>query len=169
MTQTLGPYVTNEQSSTFAINNNGLVNSHVIATMGTIEAPITAADDTIILCSVPVDAKLIEVSLAFDDLDSDVAPDSTMHLGLFSDDGDGTFTVVDADILAASIDVGTAAVALTNYRFSAQNISTAQMPVWDIALSARPAYDQLYIGLTTAVSTAGTIVGTISFRVLYSI
>ena len=171
MTQTLGPYITNEQTATFAVNNAGLVNAKpVLVTMGTIEAPVTAADDTIILCALPTDSKLIEVSLAFDDLEAqEVAPDSTMHLGLFRQSAPGVFTVVDADILAASIDVFTAAVALTNYRFSAQNINTAQMPTWDLALSARPAYNQMYLGLTTAVSTLGTDIGTISFRVLYTL
>ena len=172
MVQTLGAYPTNEAAKPLTVNEHGLVSAPVITLQGTIEAPVTAAADTIILCAIPTDARLLEVSLAFDDLETNaVAPDSTMHIGLFTKNvNTGVFTAVDNDAFAVSVDVFTAAIPLTNYRFSALNIDTATQPTWDLAtgLTARPAYDRMYLGLTTAVSTLGTVVGTVSFRVLYT-
>ena len=166
MTQTLGTYVTNEQASTFSINASGLVNAPVISIIGTTELTDNANGDEEIICKLPVDAKLISAKFAFDDFGGTTA---TMDIGFWKANADGVFTAVDADALVNDLDIAGAAIALTEYRFSALNIDTAALPVWDLAtgLSARPAYDYLYIGLETPVDTEQA--GTVSFQILYTL
>jgi hypothetical protein len=89
----------------------------------------------------PVDATLLNFYLASDD----AGATGTFDIGFYKKNNDGTYTLVDVDNIGNDIDNSGAAIALTNYRFSAANISTIQAPLWSLAgLSARPDYDVLY-------------------------
>lgn len=131
--------------------------------LDTVEVADNANADTVVFGpGIPVDAVLPSVKLATDDLGSA----GTADLGFFKKNADGTYTAVDDDALAASLDVNTAAVAFTERRYSSKGIETVQKKVWELAnLSARPDYDFLYLGLT--FDTGTTAAGTASIDVEY--
>lgn len=114
----------------------------------------TGNGDYYILFRVPVDAVVKSIHLACDDLTS-----GAVDLGVYSHDGDGTYTVVSVDCFADAIALGSGAIAKTDYTYNdaATDISKAMQPIWQRAgLSARPAYNDIYIGLTTATGTGAT-------------
>ncbi|MCH7909823.1 MAG: hypothetical protein IIB38_09430 [Candidatus Hydrogenedentes bacterium] len=123
---------------------------------------IMAINDTVTLCRLPVDAILLSFKMAVDDLGS--AGD--IELGFYRTIGDGA-AAIDIDIIAALIDVNTAATALTEFRFDTLDINTVKQPVWDIAgVSARPDYE--FLDVKANFLEASTAAGTISIIVLYS-
>ena len=90
----------------------------------------------------------------------DLGTAGTVDIGFFKQEVDGTYTAVDADAIANNIDVNSAAVARTDYRFSVKGIETANQSCWELAgLSARPPYGDIYLGLTTDTGTTadGTV------------
>ena len=121
----------------------------------------TEAADYYILFRLPVDAIIKTVKVASDNLTS-----GAIDLGLYAADGDGTYTVVSVDCFADGIALGSGAVAKAEYTYNdaATDISKALQPVWQRAgLSARPAYNDIYFGLTTATGTGA--IGTVFVEV----
>ena len=110
--------------------NGGFVKSYRDA----FELADTANADFAILFGVPVDAIIDSVIFGCDDLGTA----GTVDIGFYRASAD-TYAVVDADAIANNIDVNTAAVAPTNYRYSVKGIETAGQAAWQLAgLSARP-------------------------------
>ena len=110
-----------------------------------------ANGDFTVALKVPVDGIPYSVKYASDDLTS-----GATDIGLYSDDGDGTYTVVDSDAFASAIAQGSGAVALTEvlYEAAATNIDQANETFWEWAgLATRPSFEHLYI---TATNTTGT-------------
>lgn len=123
----------------------------------------TANGDIAHVFRLPIDAVIHELIFACDDLGTA----GTVDIGLYTKNADGTYSAVDDDAFAAAIDVNAAAVSPTDYRFSAKGIETANQALWELAgLSARPAYGDLYISLTTDTGT--TADGTVMLRVTYT-
>ena len=115
----------------------------------------TADADFAIVLKISVDAIIDSVIFASDDLGTA----GTVDIGFYKADGD-SYTVVDADAIANGVDVNSAAVTPTDYRYSVKAIDTAGQAAWELAgLSARPEYSDFYIGLTTDTGTtaAGTV------------
>lgn len=116
----------------------------------------TADGDIIHVLRLPIDAILINAYFACDDLGTA----GTADIGFYKKNTDGTYTAVSAGALANNIDVNAAAVARTDYRFSVKGIETANQTLWELAgLSAKPAYQDIYLSVTTdtGTTTAGTI------------
>ena len=123
----------------------------------------TANADIAPVLKLPVDAIIDHVYLAADDLGTA----GTLDISIFKKAADGTYTAVLGNAFANNIDVSTAAVARTDYRFSTQGIETANQTLWELAgLSARPAYNDMYVGLTTDTGT--TAAGTVYLSVAYT-
>lgn len=164
MAQTLGTHITNMDAKPFErvlAKLHGGTPKRIVLTD---EIPDTANGDSMIVAKVPVDAVLSSVRAAFDDLGTA----GTVDIGFYKKAADGTYTVVDADAIANNIDVSTAAVAFTEYRFQVKGIETIEQTVWELAgLSARPDYADMYIGLTTDTGT--TAAGTASMIIDYSV
>ncbi len=112
---------------------------------------------------ISVESKVSSVLVACDDLGTG----TTMDVGLYKDNGDGTYTAVLATAFGSAIDVAAAALGLTEIRFETRNIDTVKQRAWELAgLSARPAYGEFVLGLsfpaeTTAAGTVTAIVRTI--------
>ncbi len=123
------------------------------------------ADRMILAVRVPAHAKIRSVRLASDDL----VGDATLSVGFFFQDNapnGTTFTAIDVDIIANEVDANDAALALTELRFSALDINTVNQQAWELAgLSAKPAYADLFIGLTAETDTeaAGTVTLIVDF------
>lgn len=129
----------------------------------TFELADTANGEFAIVAKLPIDSMLVSLKAAFDDLGTA----GTVDIGFYRKAVDGTYVVVDADAIANNLDVNSAAVALTEYRFSVKGIETMNQSIWELAgLSARPAYTDMYIGLTTDTGT--TAAGTATIQVLYT-
>lgn len=141
--------------------------SKTVTLVDTIEVSDGANDDiAMINIKIPVDALITSVKVANDDFGTS----TTMDIGLYKQVGSGsgaTFTAVDDDCIAAAVDVATAAVALTEYRFSVKNIDTINKKAWEIAgESARPtAYREYVLGFAFPAQT--TAAGTVSAIVTY--
>ena len=119
-----------------------------------------ANDDYVVALKVPVDGIPFSVKYASDDLTS-----GTTEIGLYLDDGDGTYTAVDIDCFASGVAQGSGAVALTEmlYEAAATNIDQANQTFWEWAgLSARPSYEHLYIAATCSVGTGAAGTGFLS-------
>lgn len=118
-------------------------------------AGVIADDDVILLNEIPVDAKITSVKLWSDDLgttgDFNVGfypgPGSQVTIASDSD-------AVDEDAIASAVDVNAAAVANSELRFEAANITTASDTAWELAgLSARPDYGTFYLAITASEAT----------------
>jgi len=72
----------------------------------TFELTDTANGDIAHVFRVPIDAVLLSVKFAFDDLGTA----GTVDIGFYTKNADGTYTAVDADAIANNIDVNAAAV-----------------------------------------------------------
>lgn len=156
MTEFKGTHVTN-MTATPPVSTDGRVGGGVVKhTRDTWEYTDNENGDYTVVLKVPVDAVPISIKYASDDLTS-----GTSDIGLYKADGDGTFTAVDDDAFASAIAQGSGAVALTEvlYEAAATNIANANSSFWEWAgLSARPAYDDMYITVTndTGTGAAGT-------------
>lgn len=123
-----------------------------------------ADGDSTIVLPIPVDANLISVKFACDDLGS--GSDEVADITFFKKNADGTYSEISDGLIANNIDIHTGAVALTEYRYSVPGIQTRGQPAWELAgLSARPDYGTIYIGLTT--DTDNTIAATVLLEAQY--
>ena len=163
MTTTKGNHITAFDATPPTTVNSRLHGGRVKACVDQFELADTANDDIHHVFKLPVEATLLSVKMAADDLGTA----GTIDIGFYKKNTDGTYTVVDQDAIASAIDVNAAATGLTEYRFEAANINTADMPAWELAgLSARPAYGDIYLSLTMPEGT--TAVGTVAMQIMYT-
>lgn len=113
----------------------------------------TAADGNIVyFLPLPVDCRLFSLKGFWTAVASGV-----VEVGLFTPDGDGTYTAVDADLFASSLDISSANLVGTELLYEAGNILINEhgTKLWEMAgASARPNYD--YYVLAVTLTTAGT-------------
>lgn len=158
--------VTNADATPKVATSARLNRGTIQTIIDTIETPaILAIGDIVLLARLPVEAALLSVKIASDDLGT--AGD--MDIGFYQGTQPGGIAgiVLDADALDTAVDFNTAANAFTDARFANLDINTVQQPVWDLAtLSARPSYDYIDIALTATEAT--TVVGTVSIIVEFT-
>lgn len=151
-----GTHITNFDALPPATVNSKLHGGVAKKFVDAFELTDTADADIAHVFKVPVDSIIHSVKFGCDDLGTA----GTVDIGFYYKKADGDYAVVDADALANNIDVNSAAVAPTEYRFSAKGIETARQEAWELAgLSARPDYGDIYISLTTDTGTTadGTV------------
>lgn len=126
----------------------------------------TGNGDSVILFRLPVDCVPVSLKYASDDLTS-----GTVDIGLYKKNADGTYSAVDDDCFASAIALGSGAVAQTEVLFEAgaTNIANGILPLWDWAagLTARPAYNDLYLAFTTDTGTGAT--GTVFVQMIVAV
>jgi hypothetical protein len=163
MAQQKGTHVTNFDATPLLTVNSRQHGGVVKYAGDTLELADTANNDTAVLIKLPIDAVIQSVKFACDDLGTA----GTVDITFFYKNSDGTYTEIADGLIANGIDVNAAAVGLTEYRFSVLNINTVNQSAWELAgLSARPAYGDIYIGVTTDTGT--TSAATIALQVLYT-
>lgn len=163
MTTTYGTHITNFDANPPNAVNARLHGGRVKACVDTFELADTANDDDHIVFKLPIDAVILSVKMAADDLGTA----GTIDIGFHTKNDDGTYSIVDKDAIASAIDVNAAATGLTEYRFEAADINTANQSAWELAgLSARPAYGDIYLSISTPAGT--TAVGTVTIQVQYA-
>ena len=163
MTTTYGTHITKFDATPPETVNSRQHGGVIKGCVDSFELADTANDDAHIVFKLPIDAILYSVKMAADDLGTA----GTIDIGFFKKDNDGTYSAVDVDAIASAIDVNAAATGLTEYRFEAADINTALENCWELAgLSARPAYEDIYLGISTPAGT--TAVGTVTMQIQYA-
>ena len=163
MATTKGNHITAFDANPPTTVNSRLHGGYLKQLVDQFELADTADDDIHHVFKVPVEAIITSVKMAADDLGT--AGD--IDIGFYTKNADGTYTAVDQDAIASAVDVNAAATVMTEYRFEAAAIETADQPAWELAgLSERPAYGDLYISLTTVEGT--TAIGTVAMIVQYT-
>jgi len=164
MAQFLGATLTNRGLSPATINSGQTYAGAVYRAAEVIEIADTANADTTILLEVPTDGFPFQLFYASDDLTS-----GTSNIGLFYESSPSVFTAVDDDCFATLIAQGSGAVARADVilEAAATNISKLKKTFWEWGgLSARPAYEKMYIGIANATGTGAT--GTVSLECFYT-
>ena len=134
----------------------GSNHAHEKVTICEITTPAVVADnDVILLCEVPVDAKITSIRMWSDDLGTT----GDFNLGFYPGRG-STVTIatdadaVDEDALGTAIDVNTAALANVEQRFEVANLTTGSDKAWVLAgLTTRPDYGTFFIAFTATEAT----------------
>lgn len=163
MATTKGTHITNFDATPKTAVNARLHGGVLKAAVDQFELGDTADGDIHHVFKLPVDAIIHSVKMAADDLGTA----GTIDIGFYKKNSDGTYTAVDADAIASAIDVNAAATGITEYRFEAAAIETADQPAYELAgLSARPDYADIYLSLTTPTGT--TAAGTVAIMVQYT-
>lgn len=160
MTEFKGTHITNITATPPTVVDGKLVAGLVKNAQDTWEFTNNENGDYVVVLPVPIDGVPASLKYATDDLTS-----GTIDIGLYSADGDGTFTAVDIDCFASSVAQGSGAVALTEILFeaAATNIANANNTFWEWAgLSARPSYSTLFITVTCTVGTGAAGTGFLS-------
>lgn len=163
MATTKGNHITNFDATPPLTVNSRLHGGVLKSAVDQFELADTANGDIHHVFKLPIDAVIHSVRMATDDLGSA----GTVDIGFYTKNADGTYSAVDIDAIASLIDVNSAATVLTEYRFEAAAIETADQPAWELAgLSDRPAYGDIYLSLTTPTGT--TAAGTVAIQVTYT-
>lgn len=171
-------YVSGLQAEPQTIIGRGNAASPSFTMSGTLEVATTSIDDVgdiIHLTELPFNAKVREIYIFADDLDSNATPTLAYDVGLYKLTKDGTFTVLDADAYASAIIIGQAAntTTMTNQAFEARNIDKINNTVIQDAVAVitdgrEPQDGRAILSLTITAVAATAVAGTISFLVRYS-
>jgi hypothetical protein len=131
-------------------------------------APILADNDIVLMCEIPVNAKISSIRMSSDDLGTT----GDLNLGFYPGPGSNVSIsadsdAVDEDAIGTAIDVNAAATADVEVRFETANISGANSKAWALAgLSAEPDYGSFYLAFTASEAT--TAAGDLVLVVRYS-
>lgn len=120
-------------------------------------AGVIADNDIILMCQIPVDAKITSIRHFSDDLGTT----GDLGLGLYPGAGSGiknTDLVVadalDEDLFAVAIDVNAAALANVEQRFNALDHKDCNDKAYELgALTTRPDYGSFYLAYTASEAT----------------
>ena len=153
--------ITNRDAIPSVLNNaQGAV---VRRTWGTVEAAAAAdTGSTYRICTIPSNARAIDVILACDDLGTT----ATLDVGIYQTTANGG-AVVDADFFASAVNANSAAVAPTHveHESGVYNIDDIEKPLWEaLGLTSDPNRDY-----DVVVTSAGDIDanGTITLKVSF--
>jgi hypothetical protein len=144
------------------MNDQGAFASEKLIIAHELTAGAVADNDVILMCEVPVNAKISSIRMFSDDLGTT----GDLNLGFYPGPGSGVAIAsdadaVDEDAIGTAIDVNAAALANVEVRFETKNISTANQKAWELAgLSSEPDYGSFYLAFTASEATtaAGDIV-----------
>lgn len=138
----------------------------------TVEMATTSLDETddrVMVLALPGNARLIDLVIYNDDLDSNGSPALTMDIGLFYGDGvtgQTAGTAIDDDCFATAITTLQAAnTAGVRVGYEALNIDKIGKPLWEIGgLTRDPG--MVYIGLSVGTAAATAAAGTVTMYAL---
>ena len=156
--------VTNFLANPQVMNPSRTLHGRMRVACGTIAlaAGDLSAGDTIMLAPIPTNAAVVSIKIYNDDLDS--GSTVTMHIGLYTSDGNVTAKDVDA---YCSADTSLRAAVLTGSElaFEARNINLMGQRVWEDAGDSTDPGGHYLIGVET--DAAGDTAGDLSFLITY--
>ena len=156
--------VTNFLATPAVVNEATNIHGVQRVACGTIAAAAgdLSAGDTIMLCMVPTNAAVTSIVMYNDDLDS--GSTHTLHVGLYT--ADGNVTAKDVDCYAsATTDMRAAVTAGTELAFEARNINLMGQKVWQDAGDSADPGGYYLIGMES--QAAGDTAGDISWSITY--
>ena len=121
-----------------------------------------SAGDTVMLAPIPTNAAVVSIKIFNDDLDS--GSTVTMHVGLYTDDGNVTAKDVDC-YASATTDLRAAVTVGTEVAFEARNINLMGKKVWQDAGDSSDPGGHYLVGIET--DAAGDTAGDLSFLITY--
>ncbi len=121
-----------------------------------------SAGDTVMLAPIPTNAAVVSIKIFIDDLDS--GSTVTMHVSLYTDDGNVTAKDVDC-YASATTDLRAAVTVGTEVAFEARNINLMGQKVWQDAGDSSDPGGHYLIGIET--DAAGDTAGDLSFLITY--
>lgn len=146
----------------------GLQHIHEKVILAHDAAPTLADNDIILMCEIPVEAKITSIRMWSDDLGTT----GDLNLGFYPGPGSGTTIAsdsdaVDEDAIGTAIDVNAAATANVEVRFETKGFETIEDKAWEIAgLSSKPDYGTFYLAFTASEAT--TAAGDVLLVVRYT-
>ncbi len=156
--------VTNFLASPQAMNPSRTLHGRMRVACGTIAlaAGDLSAGDTVMLAPIPTNAAVVSIKIYNDDLDSGTT--ATMHIGLYT--ADGNVTAKDVDCYC-SADTSLRAAVLTGSElaFEARNINLMGQRVFEDAGDSTDPGGHYLIGIET--DAAGDTAGDLSFLITY--
>jgi hypothetical protein len=128
------------------------------------------ANDIILLCHLPWEAKVHSIVLFNDDLDSNGTPTLTANVGLYKMTQAGTVTVLDIDAYASVVTTLQAAnTAGVELAFEDRNITKMEQTViLDAGLTSKPDNGFAILAITIGTVAATAAAGDISYVVEYT-
>ena len=127
----------------------GDVQELVVRLIGT-EIPATASQKIFTEAGIPQGAHIVSATLYV--IDAFEGSSATLDLGVWSDDGDGTYTVVDAD--GIDVDIAVTAIDADGDQVACDgDMVSAPETLIAVSINTRPVY--LSAGYATAAFTAG--------------
>tara|TARA_X000001382_G_scaffold83599_1_gene59160 strand:+ start:7464 stop:7967 length:504 start_codon:yes stop_codon:yes gene_type:complete len=156
--------VTNFLAEPPVMNDAQNVHGRMRVACGTIAAAAgdLSAGDTIMLCMVPTNAAVVSIKIFNDDLDS--GSTHTLHVGLYT--ADGNVTAKDVDCYAsATTDMRAAVTTGTELAFEARNINLMGQKVYEDAGDSTDPGGHYLIGIES--QAAGDTAGDISWLITY--
>lgn len=150
-------------------HNGGLrVAAHTVEVATT---SLDEVDDRVMLLALPGSARIIDLVLFNDDLDSNGSPLLTVDFGLFYGDGvigQDVGTAIDDDCLATAITTLQAANTLgVRIGYEVCDIAKIGKPLWEIAGLTKDPGGLIYIGMSVAAVAGTAAAGTVSVYCLY--
>ena len=173
MTNLTGTRVSSITNKPQDIVGRGAFNDVVHCIQGTIAvaAGNLTTSDVVYVTPVPWNAKIHEIILFNDDLDSNATPTLAAHVGLHKMLRDGTFSALDNAVYATAITTFQAAnTAGVNVAFEARDINKiGQTVVTDAGLTGIPSDGGIAIlSITMSTGAATAAAGDISYVIRYS-
>lgn len=171
MAATTVTFTTTENANPIVMKNQAAAGT-IKGAAATVEVAATSLnepDDRVMILSIPSNARLVDLIVFNDDLDSDGTPALTMDIGLFYGGGQrvsgvvkAAGDVIDDDALATVITTMQAAnTAGVRVLFEAQDIANVGKPLWEMGgLSSDPGGNILIgtsVGTAAATAAAGTV------------
>ena len=156
--------VSNFLADPYVRNNVHNLHGRMRVACGTIAlaAGDLSAGDTIMLAPIPTGAAVVSIKIFNDDLDS--GSTITMHVGLYTADGNVTAKDVDAYCSASTV-LRAAVLVGTEVAFEARNINVMGQRVWEDAGDSTDPGGHYLIGIET--DAAGDTAGDLSFLITY--
>lgn len=157
----------------------GFINGRLKVTAESVAVATTSIDeigDIVLVCPVPMGAKLLSLKIINDDLDAHATPTLAWDVGLYHGLGTGTAsgTVIDADAYGSAMITGQASNVSTGgvdvlWESTVKDIARADLikEVWeDGGLTSNPG-GFAYIGLTMTAAAATAAAGDVAMIVQY--
>lgn len=161
------PLLTNRPSQTAAGTPNSpaqeygrlrTINGNVALAAGDL-----SAGDTVMLAAVPTSARVLQIWIANDDLDSGAT--ITGDVGLYAD-ADAN-TAKDDDVYASAVTQFRSATGFTDLAFEARGIEKNGQAVWEDAGDSEDPNDEYFIGVK--FDAAGDQAGDLAFQIVLAV
>jgi len=171
MAETKSNLITNSTAAPAVLNDVGLSGGRIRIAQDNFEvaaADFDADGDIIRLCSLPVNARVISIEIAADDMDG--GTDSVVDVGIGTDAGLAAGASADKhDFFATDSTLFRAALAMTDFRYEAANLTTCGDKLWEHVGDSENPGGTYEIIMRQDATVSSPSAATLAFRIMYVI